>query len=283
MDQLGVVGAGTMGHGIAHVAALAGFRVVLCDVSRDAADAGVARIRANLAKGVDRGKVTSSQAAEAQSRLRADVGPGPASRGSSVIIEAVPEKMALKQALLRDIEAEADDDAIIGSNTSSLSLTELQNGLRCPARVIGMHFFNPVHIMALLEIVRGDETSDDVVERTQSLARRLGKEPIVVRDTPGFATSRLGIALGNEAMRMFEEGVASAEDIDKAMTLGYRHPMGPLRLTDLVGLDVRLAISRYLHEKLGSDTFRPPGILEQLVENGHLGKKTGRGFYTYSE
>jgi len=199
-----------------------------------------------------------------------------------LVIEAVPERLELKEQVFAELERHAPTSALLATNTSSLSITEIQAGLREPGRVLGLHFFNPVHINALVEVVRGERTDPAVVDAGVAFARRLGKEPIVVKDSPGFASSRLGVLLGLEAMRMLEEGVATAEAIDKAMEVGYRHPMGPLRLTDLVGLDVRLDIARYLHSKLG-DRFRPPAILERLVAEGNLGKKTGRGFYTWDE
>lgn len=279
--RVGVVGAGTMGHGIAHVAALAGMDVILTDIEIEAATAGLDKVKKNLDKGVKRGKVSAEAAEAALNRIDVGKGPGAAADGTDLIVEAVPEKLELKRAIFKAVEEVASPTAILGSNTSSLSLTEIQAGLRRPEHVVGLHFFNPVHIMKLLEIVKGKQTSSETIEAAQAFGIAIGKEPIVVQDSPGFATSRLGIALGNEAMRMLEEGVASAEDIDKAMTLGYRHPMGPLRLSDLVGLDVRLAISEYLFERLGSDTFRPPNILRERVAAGKLGQKVGEGFYSY--
>jgi 3-hydroxybutyryl-CoA dehydrogenase len=201
--------------------------------------------------------------------------------GADLIVEAVPEKMELKRELFARVEAAAPAHALLGSNTSSLSITEIAAATKSPQRVVGLHFFNPVAVMPLLEIVRGEHTSAETLAAVRAFGERIEKTCIVVRDSPGFATSRLGIALGNEAMRMYEEGVASAEDIDKAMVLGYRHPIGPLALTDLVGLDVRLAISEHLHRELGTDTFRPPQILRRMVRAGKLGKKTGEGFYKY--
>ncbi len=189
--------------------------------------------------------------------------------------------MELKHRIFERLDRAAPHDALLASNTSSLSIDKIASATQRPERVLGMHFFNPVHILPLLEIVRGRRTAPQAVDRALIVARRMGKEPIVVRDSPGFASSRLGLVLGLEAMRMLEQEVASAEDIDKAMTLGYRHPMGPLRLTDLVGLDVRLAIARSLHGELGSEAFRPPQILERLVAEGRLGKKSGRGFYEW--
>jgi 3-hydroxybutyryl-CoA dehydrogenase len=281
IERVGVIGAGTMGHGIAQVAAASGCDVVLMDTTADLAERGLQRIRDNLADGIKRGKVTEPERDEILGRIRVSGNASSAARDRDLMIEAVPERMDLKVALLQWIEAYLPDDAIIGSNTSSLSISSMQNALRLPHRMIGMHFFNPVHINRLVEIVRGNVTSADVVEATQAFVKRIDKDGIVVKDSPGFATSRLGVLLGLEAMRMFEEGVASAEDIDRALELGYRHPVGPLKLTDLVGLDVRLDIARYLHSELGGDQYKPPAILEQMVAEGKLGKKTGQGFYKW--
>jgi len=201
---------------------------------------------------------------------------------ADLIIEAVPERLDLKQDLLRQLEDASDQPFVFASNTSSLSITEIGRSSRQPENVIGMHFFNPVHIMRLVEVVVGEKTSYETVETVVEIGKRLRKEPIVVKDVPGFASSRLGVALGLEAMRMLEQGVANARDIDTAMELGYNHPMGPLKLTDLVGLDVRLSIAEYLHRELGSETFRPPEVLRRLVSEGKLGKKTGQGFYSWN-
>jgi 3-hydroxybutyryl-CoA dehydrogenase len=285
MDRLNVVviGAGTMGHGIAHVAALAGHQVVLIDTSRELAEQGLDRIRANLQGGVDRGKVTAADRDAALARTTLSTDLAAAAAAADLAIEAVPERIDLKTRIFRDLVAAAPDHAILGSNTSSLSITELQAATDAPGRVIGLHFFNPVHINRLVEIVRGRRTDERVLQDSLAFVRDLGKEPVVVNDSPGFATSRLGVLLGLEAMRMVEEGVASPADIDTAMQLGYRHPMGPLRLTDLVGLDIRLAIAEYLHERLGSEAFRPPQILRDMVAAGKLGRKTGEGFYRWDE
>jgi 3-hydroxybutyryl-CoA dehydrogenase len=281
--ELAVIGAGTMGHGIAQVAAMAGAAVVLVDRTDALVEAGLSRLKANLDAGVARGKVDPSLREATLSRVRGASDVGGAARGVDLVIEAVPERIALKLEVFRALEEAAPAHAILASNTSSLSITALQRELRRPERVVGLHFFNPVHIMRLVEVVRGEDTSPDVVADAVAFSRWIDKDPIVVRDSPGFASSRLGIALGLEAMRMVEEGVASPEDIDTAMTLGYRHPMGPLRLTDLVGLDVRLDIAEYLHQKLGTDRFRPPDILREKVARGELGKKTGRGFFDWNE
>ncbi len=283
MDRMLVVGAGTMGRGIAHVGALAGFHVDLFDVNGEQVLGALAAIRGNLQKGVDRGKVAADDMAAAIGRLAAcDSLEGGAAQ-ADVAVEAVYENLELKQDLVRRMDAAMQPGALIGSNTSSLSLSAIAGAAARPERVIGMHFFNPVHIMALLEIVRAEQTSDETLARTQALAARLGKTPIVVRDVPGFATSRLGVCLGLEAIRMVEQGVASPADIDTALELGYRHPMGPLKLTDLVGLDVRLAIADYLHRELGGDQYRAPDLLRHLVAKGKTGKKSGEGFYRWED
>lgn len=279
--RVAVLGAGTMGHGIAQVAAMAGYDVALFDLTAEALERGLDRIRANLDAGVERGKVSQELRGETLSRLRTYSELARAVEAADLVIEAVPERFELKAGILREVQGLAPAGAVLASNTSSLSITALQGAVERPAAILGIHFFNPVHIMKLVEVVRGRETDPAITEAAVGFARRIGKEPIVVNDSPGFASSRLGVALGLEAMRMLEEGVASAEAIDTAMELGYRHPMGPLRLTDLVGLDVRLDIANYLHETLGSEVFRPPEILRRLVAEGKLGKKTGEGFYQW--
>ena len=282
IGKVAVIGAGTMGRGIAQVAAMAGHEAVLCDVDAEQLERALAGVQATLDKGVRLGKVAESARDTALARLAGTGRLGEAVEGADLVIEAVPEVMALKKRVFAEVEAAAGAGAILATNTSSLSVTEMATGLAAPGRFLGLHFFNPVHIMALVEIVRGEHTNLRTLNRGLGFVLGLGKEPIVVADSPGFASSRLGIVLGLEAMRMVEAGVASPGDIDKAMVLGYRHPMGPLRLTDLVGLDVRLGIARYLHETLGSEAFRPPAILERMVAEGRLGKKSGRGFYDWS-
>jgi len=272
-----------MGHGIAHVSAVAGYDTVLSDVDQSVLDAARTKISANLDGAVKRDKLTREAADAALDRVRFEVGLEAACAEADIVVEAVPENMELKKTLLRQADAAAPAECLLASNTSSLSLTELQMATQRPERVVGLHFFNPVHIMKLVEVVRGERTTQATVDTALGYVETLRKEPIVVRDSPGFATSRLGIAIGNEAMRMFQEGVASAEDIDKAMTLGYRHPMGPLKLSDLVGLDVRLAITEHLYNELGSDTFRAPQVLRRMVRAGKLGRKSGEGFYTYDD
>jgi 3-hydroxybutyryl-CoA dehydrogenase len=281
IERIGVIGAGTMGHGIAQVAAMAGCDVVLMDSTADLATRGLQRIRENLDEGIKREKVTEAERDAVLSRVRVSGNASTAAVDRDLIVEAVPERMDLKIALLQWIEAYIPDDAVIASNTSSLSISEMQNALRIPHRMVGLHFFNPVHLSRLVEIVRGNVTEAGVIESAQAFVKRLGMEAITVKDSPGFATSRLGVLLGLEAMRMLEEGVASAPDIDRAMELGYKHPVGPLKLSDLIGLDVRLDIARYLHDELGADQFRPPQILSDMVARGKLGKKTGEGFYKW--
>ena len=281
IEKVGVIGAGTMGHGIAQVCAMAGCEVVLYDLGENLVETGLSKIQSNLAKGVDRGKVDAAQAEGTLSRLSGTVSLAEVARGADLLVEAVPEKLALKQKLFSSLEQHAPESAIIATNTSSLSIAGIASVLSDPGRVIGMHFFNPVHIMKLLEVVVHEGGREEVLSAVQALGARIGKEVITVRDFPGFATSRLGVCLGMEAIRMVEQGVASAEDIDKAMVLGYRHPVGPLRLTDMVGLDVRMHIGEYLAHELGNAAFEPPALMRELVARGHLGKKSGQGFYDW--
>src|SRR5687767_5517537 len=270
-----------MGHGIAQVSASAGYRVDLIDATLELAQQGLARVQENLDDGVRRDKVSPDMRDHTVARITpgADIS---VAEDADLLIEAVPEKSDLKQAVYAEADRVLPPDSLLASNTSSLSITDLQNLTSHPERFIGLHFFNPVHINRLVEVVHGKATSESTLRIAKEYVRKLDKDAIVVRDSPGFATSRLGVLLGLEAMRMLEEGVASAEDIDKALELGYRHPMGPLKVTDLVGLDVRLDIARYLHEKLGAEHFRPPKILERMVKEGKLGKKSGQGFYKWT-
>jgi len=281
IERITVLGAGTMGHGIAHVAAQAGYETCLFDVSAEALDKGLSQVKANLDKGVAKGKVEAETAEETLKRLSGATELSEAVSDADLVVEAVPEIMELKQKVFNDVVAHAPGHVILGSNTSSLSLSEIAAALPKPQQVIGMHFFNPPHIVKLLEIIKADQTSVEVLDSILEVGERMGRELVVVRDSPGFASSRLGLVLGLEAIRMVEQGVATAEDIDKAMVHGYRHPMGPLKLTDLVGLDVRLKIAHYLHEKLGTETFKPPALLEKMVAEGKLGKKSGEGFYSW--
>ena len=282
IETVSVLGAGTMGHGIAQVAAAAGYPVILREINRELLARGIQAIDRNLTKGIQRGKLTEEDRDQTLQRIRGTTHLSEAAN-ADLIIEAAPEVLELKQEILRDIESAARGPFIFATNTSSLSITEIARAAGNPGDVVGMHFFNPVHLMRLIEIVVGSATTEETVQTVLSVARKMKKEPIIVRDVPGFASSRLGIALGLEAMRMVEQGVASAKDIDTAMELGYNHPMGPLRLTDVVGLDVRLHIADYLYSTLGTETFSAPAILRRMVGEGKLGKKTGKGFYDWEQ
>ncbi len=282
MAKVCVIGTGTMGQGIAQLAAGRGFETRVVDVDEARAKAAVEAVGVQLGKLVAKGKLTEADRAETVSRLTVAKDLSGACAGVDYVIEAVPEDMGLKVDLFRKVIESSPKTALLGSNTSSLSLTELGAKIGAPERTVGLHFFNPPPVMELLEIVRGLSTSKETVERSLAFAKELGKTPIVVNDTPGFASSRLGVILGAEAIRMLESGVASAVDIDKAMELGYRHPMGPLKLTDLVGLDVRLAILDHLTREVG-EQFRAPPLLRKMVRAGKLGKKTGEGFYLWKD
>ncbi|MCB9932901.1 MAG: 3-hydroxyacyl-CoA dehydrogenase family protein [Planctomycetes bacterium] len=279
--KIAVIGAGTMGHGIAQVAAMAEYHVALYDIKQDFVDRGLSAIQANLAKGVEKGKVAPEVMDTTLNRIKGTVDLSTAAHQAQLVIEAIPEKLELKASLFGELEGLCDAGCIFASNTSSLSIEKIAAATKRPEKFIGMHFFNPVHIMKLLEIVVAPSTSEATLAAVRELGGRLGKDCIVVKDFPGFATSRLGVCLGLEAIRMVEQGVASAEDIDKAMTLGYAHPMGPLKLTDLVGLDVRLNIADYLHKELNSEVFKAPELMRRMVKEGKLGKKSGQGFYKW--
>ncbi len=275
-----VLGAGTMGHGIAQTLALSGVRTRIYDLDPDAIERGLSAVRANLDKGLSKGKLSGEARETALACLSATTDLAEALSGVQAVVEAVPEDLALKRRIFADLGQRLDARVLLATNTSSLPITRIAEACAHPERVVGMHFFNPVHIMKLVEVVRAQQTSEETARRALSLARRIGKEPIDVRDSPGFASSRLGLAIGLEAMRMLEQGVAAAEDLDQAMVLGYGFPMGPLRLTDLVGLDVRLAIAEHLERELGP-RFAAPQILRDKVARGELGQKSGRGFYDW--
>lgn len=280
-EIVAVVGGGTMGAGIVQQFLMAGARVVLVEATVEAAEAGRGRVAAGLDKARERGKIDlEPDLYLARMDAVTDTADIPAEAG--IVIEAVPEKPELKIAVLTAAEAVVGEETVLASNTSSLSVTELAAALKRPSRFLGTHFFNPVPASKLVEIVTAPETDPAVLEAVRGWAAALGKTEIVVRDAPGFATSRLGVTLGLEAIRMVEEGVASPVDIDTAMELGYRHPMGPLKLTDLVGLDVRLAIAEYLAAELG-DRFTPPELLRRKVAEGRLGRKSGEGFHIWDE
>ena len=275
-----MLGAGTMGHGIAHAAMTAGFDTALYDVSEAAVAKGRSAIEAVIRKSVELGKATESDAASMRSRLRTTTSVADAVGNVDVVIEAAPEQIDLKLALFKDVEAAAPAHAVFASNTSALSITEMAAVLANPGRLGGMHFFNPVHRMKLIEIVKALETTPDTIAVMEEVSAKMGKETVLVKESPGFVTSRINAMIGNEAFYMLQEGVASARDIDKALKLGLNHPMGPFELVDLVGLDTRLSILQYLHRTLG-EKFRPCPLIEQYVAAGRLGRKVGRGVYDY--
>jgi 3-hydroxybutyryl-CoA dehydrogenase len=281
IEKVAVVGSGLMGRGIAYATARGGFRTALYDVSAPALEEAIGQIRRDLEEGVARGKVSAGEATAALARVVPERELGAAVSGAGFVIEAVPEEIGLKVGIFARLDELAREDVVLASNTSALSLTEIAAATRRPGRVIGMHFFNPVPKMKLVEIVRALDTTQATVEATVEVAHRLGKETVLVKESPGFITSRINALIGNEAFLMLQEGVASAEDIDKALKLGLNHPMGPFELVDLVGLDTRLAVLEFLHRSLG-EKYRPAPLLVQHVKAGRLGKKVGRGVYPYS-
>ena len=277
---IAVCGAGIMGRGIAHAAALGGYRTILQDIAPAALDKARSEIRANLDKAVELGKSTAAESAEAFKHLEFVTALADAVRNADLVIEAVPEEMSLKIDTFTQLDRLAPSHAILASNTSSLSITEIASVTSRAPQCVGMHFFNPVHKMKLIEIVRALETSDGAVHVAVEVGRRMKKETVVIKESPGFITSRINAMIGNEAFYMLQEGIASAEDIDRALKLGLNHPMGPFELVDLVGLDTRLHILEYLHRSLG-EKYRPCPLISQYVKAGRLGRKTGRGVYDY--
>jgi 3-hydroxybutyryl-CoA dehydrogenase len=269
-----------MGHGIAHAAIAAGYQTALFDVSETMLDKARGTIRGIVQKGVELGKVAAGDADAILGRLTVSTSLADAVRGAGMVIEAIPEKIDLKLSTFAEVEKHAPAGAVLATNTSALSITEIAAVLDRPQRMAGMHFFNPVHRMKLVEIVRALESSDETLEAIAAVAHAMGKETVLIRESPGFVTSRINAMIGNEAFYMLQEGVASARDIDKALKLGLNHPMGPFELVDLVGLDTRLSILQYLHRTLG-EKFRPCPLLEQHVRAGRLGKKVGKGVYDY--
>ena len=272
-----------MGQGIAHISALAGFNTRLYDKDKSTLEAAMAAVEQTLSKGVELSKITNVDRARTLERLTPAMTVEHGVKDAGLVIEAIPEDINLKKDLFRQVADSVPEETVLASNTSSLSITEIASEVPSPDRVVGMHFFNPPHIIKLLEVIRGEKSAPEIVDRVCEIGRQMDREVVLISDSPGFASSRLGIVLGLEAIRMLEQGVASASDIDAAMVHGYRHPIGPLRLTDLVGLDVRLAIAQYLHEKLGSSQFEPPKLLQEMVRDGLLGKKSGKGFYSWKE
>ena len=280
MKAIAVLGAGTMGHGIAHAAMTGAFETRLYDVSAAALDKARGAIEAVVARGVELGKASSGEAAAVMGRLRLTAGLGAALAGADFVIEAAPERLAVKMALLAEVDRLGPPDAVIATNTSALSITEMAGALRDPGRMAGMHFFNPVHKMRLVEIVQALKSTPRTLSVIEEVARRMGKVTVLVREAPGFITSRVNALIGNEAFYLLQEGIASARDIDKALKLGLNHPMGPFELVDLVGLDTRLSVLEYLHRSLG-EKYRPCPLLVDYVNAGRLGRKVGRGVYEY--
>jgi 3-hydroxybutyryl-CoA dehydrogenase len=278
--QIAVLGAGTMGHGIAYAAIAGGFATRMFDVAPAALAKGRAAVDAVVDKGIELGKVSVADAEAMRRRLSTTSSLEEALSGADFVIEAAPERIDLKLALMADIDRLAPKEAIIATNTSALSITEMAGAIRDPSRVAGMHFFNPVHKMKLIEIVKALESAPKTLQAIEDVSRTMGKETVLVRESPGFITTRVNASLGNEAFYMLMEGVASAPDIDKALKLGLNHPMGPFELVDLVGLDTRLSILEYLHRSLG-EKYRPCPLLAQYVKAGRLGRKAGRGVYEY--
>lgn len=284
ISRIAVVGFGTMGTGIAQVFAQSGFEVVAVDVSEEILRRGLETIASGpfgLKKLVERGRITEEQMREILSRIKTTTNLAEAVNSADLVIEAVFEDLEVKRRVFREVDTYAPSHAVLASNTSTLSITALAAATSRPDKVVGMHFFNPPQVMKLVEIVRGLQTSDETVELVRGLAERLGKVPVICKDVPGFIANRVGIIAILEAIRLYEQGVASAKDIDTAMKLGYNWPMGPLELADFIGLDVLLSIAEVLHRETGSPAYHPPTILRRLVAAGYLGRKSGRGFYTY--
>lgn len=280
VKRVAVVGAGTMGRGIAHVAALGGYETIMSDVDDKVLNDAMLAINKNMRKGIDLGKLRLEEMENALARLKSAKELGAAASEADLLIEAVPEEIGLKMTLFAQLDKLCPPKCVLATNTSALSITEIASATKRPEKVVGMHFFNPAHIMRLVEIVRGLETSDDTFKAAEEVAKRMGKETVEVNESPGFVTSRINAMIGNEAFYMLQEGVASAHDIDKALKLGLNHPMGPFEMADLVGLDVRLNVLEYLHKRFG-EKFRPCPLLIKYVKAGRLGRKSGKGVYIY--
>jgi len=280
--NIAVIGSGIMGAGIAQVCAVAGYRVAMRDIGEVYLQKGMEAIRSSLKKGVERGKLTQEQADAASARIRVTLNLAEAVKEADVVIEAVPENIELKKRVFKELDEFSPEDAILATNTSSFSITEIASATKRPDRVVGMHFFNPVRAMNLVEVIRGSSTSDQTTQLVRGLATKLGKTPVNVNEAPGFVVNRLLAPFLNEAMFCLMEGIAEAKNIDTAIKLGLNHPMGPFELADLVGLDTTLAILEYMHKETGDPKYRPCPLLRKMVRAGLLGRKSGRGFYDYT-
>ncbi len=280
IKNIAVIGAGIMGRGIAHVCALGGFEVTLNDMNMDLLVKGKGMIEQSLAKGVQLGKITKEDKESALARIKLDESIGGCAAKADLVIEAVPEDLEMKRKVFRDLDEASPPHTILATNTSAKSVTEIASATQRPEKVIGLHFFNPVHLMKLVEIIKGLETSEETYIASEAACRKMGKETVLINEYPGFVTSRINAMIGNEAFYMLEQGVGSARDIDKALKLGLNHPMGPFEMIDVVGLDTRLKVLEYLHESLG-DKYRPAPLLVKYVKAGRLGRKVGKGVYDY--
>ncbi|MFZ0931097.1 MAG: 3-hydroxyacyl-CoA dehydrogenase [Syntrophobacteraceae bacterium] len=280
IENIAVIGAGIMGRGIAHVCALGGFEVTLNDMNMDLLVKGKGIIEQNLAKGVQLGKITAEDKESALARIKLDENMAVCAAKADLVIEAVPEDLELKRKVFRDLDEASPPHTILATNTSAKSVTEIASMTRRPEQVIGLHFFNPVHLMKLVEIIKGLDTSEETYIASEAACKKMGKETVLVNEYPGFVTSRINAMIGNEAFYMLEQGVGSPQDIDKALKLGLNHPMGPFELIDVVGLDTRLKVLEYLHQSLG-EKYRPAPLLVKYVKAGRLGRKVGKGVYDY--
>ncbi|MGO9020860.1 MAG: 3-hydroxyacyl-CoA dehydrogenase [Syntrophobacteraceae bacterium] len=280
IKNIAVIGAGIMGRGIAHVCALGGFEVTLNDMNMDLLVKGKGIIEQNLAKGVQLGKITAEDKESALARIKLDENMAVCAAKADLVIEAVPEDLELKRKVFRDLDEASPPHTILATNTSAKSVTEIASMTRRPEQVIGLHFFNPVHLMKLVEIIKGLDTSEETYIASEAACKKMGKETVLVNEYPGFVTSRINAMIGNEAFYMLEQGVGSPQDIDKALKLGLNHPMGPFELIDVVGLDTRLKVLEYLHQSLG-EKYRPAPLLVKYVKAGRLGRKVGKGVYDY--